>query len=79
MDEGLFGKYAKTVQIRKAYKQDILLCIQEKTGLVLQEKNIEVKNKEIKLVVSSLERSILHRKNIKEILKKKGEPSNQKY
>ncbi|MBP6888189.1 MAG: hypothetical protein KBC21_00655 [Candidatus Pacebacteria bacterium] len=72
MDGNLFKKYENSIKKNKNNKESILLYIQEKTGVILNEKEITIINKKIKITTSSTQRSILLTRNIKEIILEKG-------
>jgi hypothetical protein len=72
MDEGLFGKYAKTLRERENNKERLIRRIQEKTGIELQIEEISLSKKVVVLFVSSVKKTALLGKNIKEILEAEG-------
>lgn len=72
MDEGLFKKYTKTLQERDKAKESLIAIIKEKTGIVLNEEEINISKKEVTLFISSVKKTQLLRKNIKELLEAQG-------
>ena len=72
MEESLFDKYIINIKKQKNNKEEISLYIKEKTNIELEEKEIILSRKQIKLIVSSVIKQKLFQKNIIEILKEKG-------
>lgn len=72
MDEGLFVKHITLLRGTKKVQEEILLYIQEKTGILLQEEEIQIRKKKIHLRTSSVKRNNLIQKNIQIILQEKG-------
>jgi hypothetical protein len=72
MDEGLFTKYTKTVRERQDAKKTLIDRIKEKTGVGLTEEEITLSKKQVTLFTSSVKKTALIRKNIKEILEAEG-------
>jgi hypothetical protein len=72
MDEGLFKKYSIQVQKNKDVKEDLLVYIQEKTALILTQDEITISKKVVTIQTSSVKRSLLLQKKIKEVLLEKG-------
>jgi hypothetical protein len=72
MDEGLFKKYSIQVQKNKDVKEDILVYIQEKTALTLTQEEVTISKKVVTIQTSSVKRSLLLQKKIKEVLLEKG-------
>ncbi len=72
MDSGLFSKHL--FQIKKVHdiKEEVLVLVQERTGIVLQVEEIVVNNKRITIQASSVKRMMLLQKNIKAVLQEKG-------
>ena len=58
--------------LAKKVQEEILLYIQEKTGILLQEEEIQIRKKKIHLRTSSVKRNNLIQKNIQTILQEKG-------
>lgn len=72
MDEGLFKKYSIQVQKNKDVKEDLLIYIQEKTALTLTQEEVTISKKVVTIQTSSVKRSLLLQKKIKELLLEKG-------
>jgi hypothetical protein len=72
MDEGLFKKYGVQIQKNKDVKEDLLMCIQEKTSITLLLDEVSISKKIVNIQTSSVKRSLLLQKNIKEFLLEKG-------
>ena len=72
MEKSLFEKHLSFVKKRKNNKEEILSFIKEKTGILLDEKEISLSKKEINLVVSSVKKARLIQKGAPEIIKQKG-------
>ena len=72
MDIGLFKKYSQQLEVQKNTKKDIINYIQQETGVELKEETVIVLKKTITLTISSVQKSKLIQKNIKELLIKKG-------
>lgn len=68
MDQGLFSKHLKNILIRNSTKQNIIQTILEKTGILLEETEIQFSKKEILLTTSSVKKTKLLQKNIQQIL-----------
>ncbi len=72
MDKGLFGKYIHHIQKQKSNKEDICIYIKEKTGIELQDKEIQLTKKQITLHISSVLKQKLFQNNIEKFLQEKG-------
>lgn len=72
MDQGLFTKHLQTITVRNDIKQRILDLITEKTGVSLNEKEIEISKKRVLITTSSVKRATLLKKKIQEILIEAG-------
>jgi len=72
MDQGLFGKYRREINTRKNTINEIIDCIKELTGVVLDPSEIVLKKKTISFQTSSVKKSILQTTKCKEILHQKG-------
>ena len=72
MDQGLFRKHILQIQKVQDVKSELCAYIQEKTGVEIIQEEIIITGKKIIIQTSSVKRSILLQKNIKEILKEKG-------
>jgi hypothetical protein len=72
MDPGLFAKHF--FQIKKAHdiKNEVLVYIQEKTGVELFSEEVMITKKKVTIQTSSVKRMILIQKNIKKLLEEKG-------
>lgn len=72
MDQSLFKKHILQIKKIKNSKQEVLLFIQEVTGVILEQEEIIISKKKITIQTSSVKRSYLFKKGIKELLKEKG-------
>lgn len=72
MDTGLFKKYNKQIDSQKNSKKEIREYIQEHTGIELSEEVISISKKKITLTISSVQKSKLLQKKVKELLIQKG-------
>jgi hypothetical protein len=72
MDEGLFKKHILRVQIQKDSKEDILSLVLEKTMLTLSSEEVSLSKKVVTIQTSSVKRSLLLQRKIKEVLLEKG-------
>jgi Zn-dependent M16 (insulinase) family peptidase len=72
MDLNLFAKHIKQINKNKTEKEKILNYIQKKTGVILEESNITIKQKKITLNTSSVIYSKLIQKNIQGLLEEIG-------
>ena len=72
MEEGLFKKYTKAIQKQQSEKKEIIELIFEKTNLLLNEEELIIQKGKILFTLSSVKKTILLRKDIKEILITKG-------
>lgn len=72
MDNSLFSKYQKVIKADGDKKQIILDLIEKKSGLKLKTEEINIKKKEIILLISSAKKSKLHQSEIKKTLSEAG-------
>ncbi len=72
MDQSLFRKYSIQIQKAKESKDIIIGLLQKITGITLQQEEISISKKTIHIQTSSVKRSCLQQKNVKELLKEKG-------
>lgn len=72
MDQNLFDKYKQEIQKQKSKKSEVCLIIKEKTGIVVNEEEIEITKKTVKIYTSSIKKNSLHSKKVQEILKQSG-------
>lgn len=72
MDQGLFGKYQKTLTQRKNILDEIISFIEQDTTVKLTEEEIIIQKKTISFQTSSVKRIILRKKSVEEFLQKKG-------
>lgn len=72
MDQSLFQKYTKTIDIQKKEKSKVISILQEKSGIVFLEEEIILEGKKVSFQVSSVKQAQLKSKNIKAILTKEG-------
>lgn len=72
MDQGLFKKYTVQIQKNINIKEEVLMYIQEKVLVVLEQEEIAISKKNVTIQTSSVKRSLLLQRNIKEKLLEKG-------
>ena len=72
MDQSLFTKHIVNIKKQKNNKEEVLLYIKEKTNIGLEEKDIVLSKKQVKLNISSVIKQKLFQKNIAGLLKEKG-------
>ncbi len=72
MDGNLFKKYEQRIKKNKTEKGELLHFIKEKTGVVLEEGEISLDNKKIKIQTSSTKKAFLQKGGISNLLKEKG-------
>ena len=72
MNEGLFEKYSKVIKKRQSEKEEIHTLLKEITGIDFKEEEIEINKKIISFHISSVKKTILTQKNIKNKLEEKG-------
>jgi hypothetical protein len=72
MDQGLFKKHILQIQKNKDSKDEVLLYIQEATGIILKPEEITLSKKNVTVQTSSVKRSQLIQRKTKEILEEKG-------
>jgi hypothetical protein len=72
MDQSLFKKHILQIQKIKDSKEEVCLLIQEVTGVLLEQEEITISKTNITIQTSSVKKSILSQKRIKELLKEKG-------
>lgn len=72
MDIGLFAKYAVQINIQKSKVSDLLTCIKEVTGIEILEEEVSLQKNIVVFSVSSVVRSRLVKKEVKEALSGKG-------
>ena len=72
MDNSLFSKYQKVIKLDDDKKQIVLDLIEKNSGLKLKKEEINIKKKEIILLVSSAKKSKLHQSEIKKVLGEAG-------
>jgi hypothetical protein len=72
MDGNLFKKYEQRIQKNKTEKEDLLRYIEEKTNVKIEEKEISLSGKNIKIHVSSTKKMVLQKSGISLIVKDKG-------
>jgi hypothetical protein len=68
MDLSLFGKHIKALASQKKNKESVITLIKEKSGILLEESEIQISKKEVIITVSSVKRSLLLQKGVKKIL-----------
>lgn len=72
MDGNLFKKYEQRIQKNKTEKEEILRYITEKTEITLEEKEIILSGKKIKIQTSSTKKMLLQKRGVQIFLKEKG-------
>jgi len=72
MDQGLFRKYTLELNKRNNTLNEIIDCLKQETGVVLDPSEIILKKKIISFQTSSVKKSILQTMKCKELLQKKG-------
>jgi hypothetical protein len=72
MDNGLFNKYDTFLQQRENTVQELIIYIQETTGVLLTKEEIVLTKKSVTFQTSSVKKTVLIKKNTKDLLKKKG-------
>lgn len=72
MDESLFLKHVLQIKKQEKSKKEVLNCIEEITGILLNQEEIIVSKKNITIQTSSVKRSFLVQKKIQEKMKEKG-------
>jgi hypothetical protein len=79
MEEALFKKHLINIKNQKNNKEEISSYIKEKTGIELNEEDIILSKKQIKLNISSVIRQKLFQKKITDLLKQKGYSLKKSY
>ncbi|MBP6948470.1 MAG: hypothetical protein KBC41_01275 [Candidatus Pacebacteria bacterium] len=72
MDESFFLKYSLQIKKQKDSKEEVLLLIKEKTGILLDDSMITLLKKNITFSVSSVIKQKLFQKDVSGILKENG-------
>ncbi len=72
MNEGLFTKYVRVLEVKNKQKKEVLKLLQEIVGILFLEEEVEINKKVISFTISSVKKSILLQKNIKLKLQEKG-------
>lgn len=72
MNEGLFTKYVRVLEVKNKKKKEVLKLLQEIVGILFLEEEVEINKKVISFTISSVKKSILLQKNIKLKLQEKG-------
>ena len=72
MDQGLFGKYIKTLTVRKNKQEEVISYVQQETGITLLEEEFTLQKNTISFHITSVKKMILQKHSITELLKKKG-------
>lgn len=72
MDKNLFEKYSKKIDEQKNKKEDILTLIENQTGIHLTNEEIVLENKNITFQTSSVKKTALHNKKIRDYLTERG-------
>jgi hypothetical protein len=72
MEGGLFKKYELRIVKNTEDKKELIKYIEEKTLVLLNEKEIQIDNKKVKIQTSSTKRLMIISRDIKTVLKEKG-------
>lgn len=72
MDNLLFKKHIKLFKERDENKTKIIEHIKSKTNIILKENEIKIEKNTVRLSLSSVKKSTLHKHKIEEILKDAG-------
>jgi len=72
MDPSLFNKHLQHIQTHIDSKKELILYIQERTGIALNYKALTLSKKEVTFHLSSALKQKMFQKNITAILKEKG-------
>jgi hypothetical protein len=72
MEESLFKKHIQAVQERSTTKEKIITIILEKTGIQIQQEELSLLKKQITLSTSSVKKTKLFQRGIKEIVESLG-------
>lgn len=72
MDNSLFSKYQKAIQVDTNKKEAVIQLVESVSGLKLIPEEIVLKKKEVSLTISSAKKSHLHKYKIKEALAEIG-------
>ena len=62
----------KLIEEKTSEKKELLIFLKEKTGLELNEDQIEIKDKKISLYLNSNQKLLFHQKNGKDFIQEKG-------
>ncbi len=68
MDQGLFKKYSKVLSIQRSEKEEIIQFIQTTTGVIFHEEELVIQKNKIRFNTTSVKKTILQRKEVKEFL-----------
>ena len=72
MNEGLFEKYSKVIRQKKSEKEELVAFIKETTGIEFNEEEIAIQKKNVAFHTSSVKKTILHSKKIRDFFIEKG-------
>lgn len=72
MNEGLFEKYGKVLQQKKSEKEELVIFIKETTGIDFNEEEIVIQKKSVVFHTTSVKKTILHSKKIRDFFIEKG-------
>jgi len=72
MELNLFAKYKILIDTNKKEKDGIISIIKEKTGIIMSDKDIVIKKKEIRMYISSGERTMFIVRGGLTLFKKEG-------
>ncbi len=72
MEEGLFSKYLKTLRERNTAKEEVIAATLEKTGIRLDESELSISKTQITLSTSSVKKTTLFQKGMKEAVEEIG-------
>lgn len=72
MDNSLFSKLQHLINIKTSEKKELITYIQTETNFLLNDDQIEIKDKKITLYLNSNQKLIFIKNKVKEALIKKG-------
>lgn len=72
MDQGLFKKYSSQIKYNNDVKEQIIAHIFKKTNITIDQKELHISKKIITIQTTSVKRTFLIQKNIKELLQELG-------
>ncbi len=72
MDDSLFSKYKKKIDEYSNLKRFLIETVETETGLKLEEDEINILDKDIRLNISSTKRAFIFKSKLRDALKEKG-------